>query len=177
MAELSEAGRARIEKAKAWVLKRADEGREPLRLLQIEMKKAMAEATRDVRPDQASFSPGQGQWSIDQVLRHLGHAHRGCAGLVLLLAHGKAPQLQIEMGHVPEDPMDFDAVKEKIAESFDKLAKASGALNGDSSLDTTYAHPWFGDLNAPQWLAFCAVHTRAHLLQIERIKGAPGYPA
>ena len=35
--------------------------------------------------------------------------------------------------------------------------------------DTTYAHPWFGPLDARGWQALAAFHLDLHRVQIERI--------
>jgi hypothetical protein len=37
----------------------------------------------------------------------------------------------------------------------------------------TYPHPFFGDLNASQWLAFIGHHEARHLRQIERLLDEP----
>jgi hypothetical protein len=39
----------------------------------------------------------------------------------------------------------------------------------------TYPHPFFGDLNASQWLAFIGHHEARHLRQIERLLDDPGF--
>jgi hypothetical protein len=39
----------------------------------------------------------------------------------------------------------------------------------------TYAHPFFGDLDASQWLAFIGHHEARHLRQIERLLDAPDF--
>lgn len=39
----------------------------------------------------------------------------------------------------------------------------------------TYPHPFFGDLNASQWLAFIGHHEARHLRQIERLLDAPEF--
>lgn len=39
----------------------------------------------------------------------------------------------------------------------------------------TYAHPFFGDLNASQWLAFIGHHEARHLRQIESLLDAPEF--
>lgn len=39
----------------------------------------------------------------------------------------------------------------------------------------TYPHPFFGDLNASQWLAFIGHHEARHLRQIERLLDEPEF--
>ena len=42
--------------------------------------------------------------------------------------------------------------------------------------EATALHPLFGDLNCKEWAAFMYVHSRDHADQIEKVKGASGFP-
>ena len=39
------------------------------------------------------------------------------------------------------------------------------------------ANPFFGDLNAYQWLIYIPLHNMRHDQQIAEVKASPGYPA
>ena len=39
----------------------------------------------------------------------------------------------------------------------------------------TFPHPFFGEFNAAQWLAFIGIHEGRHLRQIENLLAAPGF--
>jgi hypothetical protein len=49
------------------------------------------------------------------------------------------------------------------------LFSAISASNINAFPQLTYPHPWFGPLNAQQWLAFAAPHENIHRKQIEAI--------
>jgi len=38
-----------------------------------------------------------------------------------------------------------------------------------------YPHPYWGDLNLAQWLAFIGLHEGRHLAQVKRLMAAPGF--
>ena len=38
-----------------------------------------------------------------------------------------------------------------------------------------YPHPFWGDLNLAQWLAFIGIHEGRHLAQVKRLMDAPGF--
>jgi len=38
-----------------------------------------------------------------------------------------------------------------------------------------YPHPYWGDLNLAQWLAFIGLHEGRHLAQVQRLMAAPGF--
>ena len=50
------------------------------------------------------------------------------------------------------------------------------AIPDGPASEATALHPFFGDLNCKEWAAFVYVHSRDHADQIEKVKGAPGFP-
>jgi uncharacterized damage-inducible protein DinB len=67
-----------------------------------------------------------------------------------------------------------------LAESLANLQRTREAVESfrprleTADLDAaTYPHPFFGELNASQWLAFIGHHEARHLRQIERLLDAP----
>ena len=68
-----------------------------------------------------------------------------------------------------------------LADSLASLQRTRAAVESFHSrlniagLDCTYAHPYFGELNAAQWLAFIGHHEARHLRQIESLLDAPEF--
>ncbi len=69
-----------------------------------------------------------------------------------------------------------------LADSLANLQSSRSTVEGfrarleTSDLEAaTYPHPFFGDLNASQWLAFIGHHEARHLRQIECLMDAPGF--
>jgi hypothetical protein len=70
-----------------------------------------------------------------------------------------------------------------LADSLASLERTRAAVESfrprlESAVDldaATYPHPFFGELNASQWLAFIGHHEARHLRQIERLLDAPEF--
>ena len=54
-------------------------------------------------------------------------------------------------------------------EMTERFLRETGAANIDVHAKVTHPHPWFGPLNAYQWLVFAAPHENIHRKQIEAI--------
>lgn len=177
MATIPEDRQKRLEMAKAWLTQTFALPDEEILDITARERAKLEAAVGSASDEQALFSPGEGQWSISEVARHISQAHRGCAMLVQSLAKGKVPASELQIGSMPEDPGDHEKVKAMLTEAFDALTDSFGAMHQDPNLTAKYAHPWFGEMNAREWFAFCSLHTMAHIRQVERIKASEGYPA
>ncbi len=166
----------RVLQAKAWVLETANQTDEQLAEILSAERAACESALSGLSQEQADFSPGEGEWCISQVGRHMAHTQHAISGLIQMLAGGTSPNVEGTPGIVPSEPFEIEAVKSGLLSTFDVLASASGVLRADPDLDTTFKHPWMGDFNARQWFVFCFAHDRIHIDQIERIKDSEGYP-
>ena len=81
-----------------------------------------------------------------------------------------APELVRPSGNVP------------LAEALANLRRTRAAIEDLrprlESADlgaATYPHPFFGNFNSAQWLAFIGLHEGRHLRQIENLMAAPGF--
>lgn len=128
--------------------------------------------------EQIQFSPGEGQWSIGEVCRHSASSLTGVAQLSLALATGTPPPIEgeIRAGVVGPDLADLEAIRKAVAQGYDAIAAATKNLEGDCNLEATFAHPWFGQRNCHEWVAFNILHMAVHVNQVKRIKAAAGYP-
>ncbi len=128
---------------------------------------------------QAAFSPGEGEWSISEVCRHMANASRLTAGGIQMLAQGVAvgDGKPAKMGVLDPDPGSFQAVRQSVEETFDACAQAVHALEGEPSLKDTLLHPYFGELNCRKLASFSILHVNVHVAQLQRIKESDGFPA
>ena len=109
-------------------------------------------------------------WSIAMTIEHLFIVHNGMLGMTRALSADQKVDQVVSTADVkptgkvdPEDILGrYEAV---IADYADKVA-----LLPDLKLcKATHLHPWFGELNAHQWLCLNAIHTQIHLGQILEI--------
>lgn len=131
-----------------------------------------------LRAEQVAFSPGEGKWSIGEVSRHVSHSLRGVVSLSTHLRSGKRPPIEgdIKIGELDE-PGELESLRDGIETGYDQTVTAMEALRGDCDMEITFPHPFFGELNCHQWLAFNVMHMDIHVSQIQRAKKSEAYPA
>lgn len=140
-------------------------------------REEFAEELNGITEGQARFSPGEGNWSINELCRHVSNSLRLTAGLSQGLAAGQTlpPNTEIKIGMMDDDA-DITELTTQMNAAFDIMADATENLRNDVDLETTEAHPWFGPKNCRQWVAFNLLHMFVHINQLRRIKSAPGFP-
>ena len=128
---------------------------------------------------QAAFSPGEAEWSVSEVCRHMSHAVRNTALGIVALAQGMAPKKKkpVRMGVLDPDPGSFKTVREGLEEAFDQCASAIPALASGPDLEAAILHPYFGELNCRKLAAFNLLHINVHVQQLQRIKQSPEFPS
>jgi hypothetical protein len=144
----------------------------------IEQQRATLLALVDgVSEEQAAFRPAPDQWSVADVLRHVIAAEEGVARIVESLACGVVPEGQRALGsHIPDEAQPLAALIERLrAARADLLARVRG-WPASPDLAATFEHPLFGPLNCKGWVAFQRLHDADHIVQLEQIKAAEGYP-
>ena len=144
----------------------------------IEEQRATLLALVDgVSEEQAAFRPAPDQWSVADVLRHVIAAEEGVARIVESLACGVVPEGQRALGsHIPDEAQPLAALIERLrAARADLLARVRG-WPASPDLAATFEHPLFGPLNCKGWVAFQRLHDADHIVQLEQIKAAEGYP-
>jgi hypothetical protein len=153
--------------------------------------------------EQTEFRPEPEAWSIADLLHHLALTDEAASKLVFLMLtrageesfpsdpdpdgsvldsiatvvgkaenqKAKAPERVRPRSHVPV----ADAVARLRASRATVVATAE-ALSAFDLTQMIHPHPFFGPLNAYQWLLVTGWHERRHTRQIERVKASPGFP-
>ncbi len=176
--QLSDRLKAQLPMAQAWIHDTVTKSDAKLLELLDERQEGFVRCLKGITAEQSRFVPGEGQWCIDEVARHLDHANNRVAGLIEALTAGNVPGGEPALGVVPQDDRDFEEVKADLLSSFDTLRDDfKNITDADANLDVRYKHPFFGELNAREWFVFNFVHASVHIQQVERIKSTPGFPA
>ena len=129
---------------------------------------------------QIAFSPGEGQWCVNQVCLHMQDALALVADAICDLAKGNEfPDTTGEevMGQLADDPGDFALTAKALSATLDKTIAVIMDLPAEPNATLQAPHPLFGMLNYREWIAFNIMHAVVHIRQIQRIKGSPGFPA
>lgn len=109
-------------------------------------------------------------WSVRMTLEHLRIVNEGIARIISQLAIDVPPEGKVSTAAVKPAA---DATGEGYENSCDAVVAAGmGAANLKTNL--RYEHPWFGLLDAYEWLALAGGHMRIHREQIERIMEGAG---
>lgn len=109
-------------------------------------------------------------WSVYMTLDHLRIVNSGVAGLLSLLLAGRRPEQVVGTADVKPSLM---VGPEVVAAFCEANAAVRTAVSGDRSFSSSVRqpHPWFGPLEAAEWLVLVPFHMRLHRRQIERIVG------
>jgi len=164
----------------------------------------LVESVKDLTSEQMGFRPSSDSWSIADVLHHLALAHEGTAklmsvmlrrtseesvpedpdpeGSVLDSLHGVVPGVEEGKAVAPDLVMPKayiapDETLKRLRASRKHLVETVSALSPFDLTKLTFPHPFFGELDAYQWLLVTGWHERRHTKQIERIRQSPGFPA
>lgn len=112
-------------------------------------------------------------WSLMMVLEHLSMVNRDILKVIDALQRNIMPrgELAIEL-YKPESDLDVDVLDRFKDSTFDFLetVRAHGRLRTHIS----YAHPWFGELNAHAWNCLAAAHIKIHRKQGQAIMAKLG---
>lgn len=134
-----------------------------------------ARALEGVSEAQASFTHGE-EWSMRQIVEHMVGSTAGVNREIANLASGKAaPPIQ-QLGQTARRERPIDELRRQLAELWSETARLVASLPEDGDLEATWAHPWFGELNFKEWIAFQRMHATDHVQQIEALKTHPDYP-
>lgn len=134
---------------------------------------ATAAAQRVLIPRLPGLEDSSRDWSEWMTLDHLCIVNTQIAGVISLLIQGQTPLGPgASTAAVKPRTTADEAVREQFHLSCDQLlASASEWLPGENRhLRVRYRHPWFGELDARQWLAMAAMHLGIHRRQIVSIQ-------
>ena len=152
-------------------------------------------AVASVPPDLRQTSPGEGRWSVAQVLEHLGMVEtsltRAIEGLVqgapgrddgerfdaaafsatldLPLVLDRSRPRTASEGAQPTAGMDTEAALRRLGETRRALLDVLDRGAGRALEQSTREHPVLGDAGAYRWASFVAYHEARHAAQIREI--------
>ena len=163
-----------------------------------ESRKEFLAAIDGVNESQWTWKSAPDRWSIGEVAEHVVLAEAALfANVKKALAlppnekweaetQGKTAELEAVLAPrlgrvqapepiVPKGGMTFAQVKERFETQRAEIVKF--AKETDLPLKQhILANPFFGPLNAYQWLIYSPLHTMRHDKQIAEVKATPGYP-
>lgn len=107
-------------------------------------------------------------WSVWMTLDHLRITNLAFSGVILGLTRGRVPEGQASTAAVKPDPLVTSAIEVDYEKSCDFLLSVI-AKAGELKTTLRYNHPWFGPLNAFEWLALASMHLSIHKSQVKAI--------
>lgn len=107
-------------------------------------------------------------WSVWMTLEHLRITNSVFATVIKSLADGQVPAKKASTADV-KPRADLTADVEAAYEASCDAVLTTVAAIADLKTKHTYAHPWFGPLDAAGWHALTATHLAVHRAQLGRI--------
>jgi hypothetical protein len=109
-------------------------------------------------------------WSIAMVLEHLVVVHTLMGQVTVALATNSSALANApKTGTADVKPSGIMSGAEALA-AFEKVRvdvlASINAVDANANPDKKHPHPWFGPLNARQWLIFLSLHSNIHRRQI-----------
>lgn len=109
-------------------------------------------------------------WSVAMTLEHVMVVGKQMAFVVGELSHGRVPATKADVAAVkPKGTQPPARTVEAFRAFLRDTIPALEASVGDRTSKATFAHPWFGPINAKQWLWLMGSHQGLHRKQIESI--------
>jgi hypothetical protein len=107
-------------------------------------------------------------WSVFMTVDHLRIVNLAVAGAIRSLGRGNVPERAADTAAVKPDPAANQTVLKDFALSCDLIESCQAKVE-NLKTPCRYAHPWFGLLDASQWLYLAGMHMRLHRGQMEEI--------
>jgi hypothetical protein len=108
-------------------------------------------------------------WSVAMTLDHLTIVGNLMCLVVVELSKGNNALKVVGTAEVKPGAADAARSLKDFEEMTERFLREAGKANIDVGSKVTHPHPWFGPLNAYQWLVFAAPHENIHCRQIEAI--------
>ncbi len=127
-------------------------------------------ATRRLIPRLRGLEDSSRYWSVAMTLEHLVIVGNLMGEAVVELSTGKANLQTVDSADVkPDANVDPTKAIQSFQEMSDRFVREALAADVDAFPMITHPHPWFGPLNAQQWLNMAGVHQNIHRQQIKEI--------
>ena len=109
-------------------------------------------------------------WSVAMTMQHLCIVGDELRFTVLQLSEGKKISKALRVEDVkPASHVYSEEIIAEFEAMSDRFLNDTRNAEIDEFPDIKHAHPWFGPLNAREWLVFGGIHQNIHLKQIEAI--------
>ncbi|MBS1953337.1 MAG: DinB family protein [Cyanobacteria bacterium SZAS-4] len=108
-------------------------------------------------------------WSVAMALEHLVIVNSRAVQLVKALSRGISPPGKGSTADVKPGEVDASTIVSKFLANSKNYVDVVNKLNLDAHPHVTFEHPWFGKMNAKQWVLFAAPHMGIHRRQINQI--------
>ena len=108
-------------------------------------------------------------WSAAMVLEHLIEVGSRVAVGVVELTNESAVTVKADIADVKPEGGKGTEIVEDFRQFLDDYARMVTEDIGDRKSKSRHPHPWFGQLNAHQWVCLGTVHQSIHRKQVERI--------
>ena len=127
---------------------------------------------------QATWKPDADEWSAAEIGDHVALGTGALGNITSLVAKGQRP------GDEDWDPPpqlrgragDLDGVLSRIRSLPAHTEDLFDRCVATNRIDVTADNSFFGEMNWRQWYHFLRVHALAHVEQIEKLRGAAGFP-
>lgn len=163
------------ETVRAYVIEQAAKGLENVKALIGGDRGAIEALTAGLSEDEANFRPSDDEFSIVQVLQHLGGNIERSADRLKTLSSGRQwvnSGPSAGPGSIPAGaPTSFAEVRHRFLEGEDAIFSILDAADPSARLELTVPHAGFGPFNWLEWAVYSHhVHARDHVEQIEKIR-------
>lgn len=120
-------------------------------------------------PRLAGLEDSSRYWSVAMALEHLVIVNSRAILLVKALSKGTSPPGKGSTADVKPGEVDASTIVSKFLANSQKYLEVISTLNLEAHPQVTFDHPWFGKMNAKQWVLFAAPHMGIHRRQIGEI--------
>jgi hypothetical protein len=109
-------------------------------------------------------------WSVAMAVEHLISSGTSARRIILDLSNGGTQLPHFKIADIkPSAQSALATLQGRFTKMSQDFVSGIANVNIGAHPEATYPHPWFGPLNACQWLTFVAPHQRIHRQQIEAI--------
>jgi len=123
-------------------------------------------------PRVIGVSESNRSWSVLMVIDHLCLVIEDCRKAIVALSDGAELRGEVDLSfYVPNEDVGVDVLErfETLTHCFCNDIQAAIQREAAFSGPARFLHPYFGDMNAKQWLAFAALHQAIHRRQVKKI--------
>jgi len=125
---------------------------------------------RRLIPRQLGIEDSSRFWSVAMTLQHLNIVNDSMRQVITELSAGRSITRTASTADVkPRTDAGGEGAIDLFIKICDEFSQDAGAVNKNAYPNVTYTHPWFGKLNAHQWLVMASTHMQIHHGQIKEI--------